>query len=81
MTKLAVYTSSTCPYCVLLKQFLDSKGIEYEERNISVNRDYVHDLIRLGINGVPVTVVDEDEVIVGYNPDRIMQLVANGQRT
>jgi glutaredoxin len=30
-----VWSKDQCPYCVQAKQLLDSKGISYEERNIS----------------------------------------------
>lgn len=72
---LAVYTSDTCPYCDMLKRFLDQQGIAYEERNISRNHEYVHDLIQMGFNGVPITVVDGEEAIVGYDPNSILQAV------
>jgi len=32
--KAIVWSKDQCPYCVQAKQLLDSKGIEYEERNI-----------------------------------------------
>lgn len=73
--QLAVYTSDTCPYCDMLKQFLDQQGIAYEERNISRNQAYIEDLLRMGFNGVPITVVDGDETIVGYDPNSILQAV------
>ncbi|HEY8496367.1 MAG TPA: glutaredoxin family protein [Limnochordales bacterium] len=69
-----VYTSATCPYCTLLKQFLDSQGIAYEERNVSLNRQYVAELAKLGAMGVPTTVID-GRVIVGYQPQAILDAV------
>jgi glutaredoxin 3 len=32
--KAIVWSKDQCPYCVQAKQLLDSRGIEYEERNI-----------------------------------------------
>ena len=32
--KAIVWSKDQCPYCVQAKQLLESKGIEYEERNI-----------------------------------------------
>lgn len=66
-----VYTSATCPYCTLLKRFLDSQGIAYEERNVSFNRQYVTELAELGTMGVPTTVIG-GQVIVGYQPQAIL---------
>jgi glutaredoxin 3 len=33
--KAIVWSKDSCPYCVQAKQLLASRGIEYEERNIS----------------------------------------------
>ena len=33
--KAIVWSKDACPYCVQAKALLESKGIEYEERNVS----------------------------------------------
>jgi glutaredoxin 3 len=33
--KAIVWSKDQCPYCVQAKSLLESKGIEYEERNVS----------------------------------------------
>jgi glutaredoxin len=35
--KAIVWSKDQCPFCVQAKALLDSKGIEYEERNVSKN--------------------------------------------
>jgi len=35
--KAIVWSKHQCPYCTQAKQLLESKGIEYEERNINEN--------------------------------------------
>ena len=32
-----VWSKDACPFCVQAKALLDSRGIEYEERNVSQN--------------------------------------------
>ena len=34
MTKAVVWSKDACPFCVQAKALLESKGIEFEERNI-----------------------------------------------
>jgi glutaredoxin len=34
MSKAIVWSKNACPYCVQAKALLESKGIEYEERNV-----------------------------------------------
>ena len=35
MTKAIVWSKNHCPYCIQAKALLESRGIEYEERNIN----------------------------------------------
>jgi len=37
MAKVEVYSSAHCPYCVMAKQLLERKGVDYKE--IRVDRD------------------------------------------
>ena len=35
--KVTVYSTTTCPYCVMLKKWLDDKGVEYQEYTVDTN--------------------------------------------
>ena len=35
MKKAVVWSKDSCPFCVQAKALLESKGIEFEERNVS----------------------------------------------
>ena len=39
MAQVEIYTKATCPYCARARQLLDSKGVEYEEFEISASPD------------------------------------------
>jgi glutaredoxin len=39
--KAVVWSKDACPYCVQAKALLESRGIEYEERNVS--RDWTRE--------------------------------------
>lgn len=74
MKKTVVYTSSTCPYCTLAKDYLNEKGVEFEEKNISVSREAREELMSKGHTGVPVIVIDDEE-IVGFDKAKIDSLL------
>ena len=52
-----VYTTTTCPYCHALMDWLDNLGVEYEELDATKEPD---------INTVPVTEIDGQR-IVGFD--------------
>jgi len=74
-----VYTSPTCAYCHMVKDFLSQRGISFEERDVSRNPSYAEELVRsTGQMGVPVTIID-GEVVVGFDRGRLEQLTTQRQ--
>jgi glutaredoxin 3 len=65
--KAIVWSKDQCPYCVQAKALLESKGIEYEERNINNGWDK-DDLLEAvpTARSVPQIFLDE-EYIGGFN--------------
>jgi len=75
-----VYTSPTCPYCTMVKEFLSQRGISFEERDVSRNSSYAQELVsNTGQMGVPVTIID-GQVVVGFDRGRLEQLTTQTQR-
>lgn len=37
MARVEIYTKSGCPYCARAKALLESKGVQFEETEISIN--------------------------------------------
>lgn len=69
---VTIYTTNTCGYCVMVKKWLQSKGVKYNEVNLNENPDRQQEALEIsGALTVPVTVVtkqdDIKEVVVGYN--------------
>ena len=61
-----VYTTTFCPYCVRAKQFLKSKGVDFEEINLSGKFDELAELkARTGWRTVPQIFIG-DKFIGGY---------------
>jgi len=73
--KVEVYSTPTCMYCNLLKDFLKEKNVEFTEINVADDeekRTYIVE--KSGQMGVPVTLIDE-EVVIGFNKDKISELL------
>lgn len=72
--KVTVYTSNTCGYCHLAKDFLKENSIEFEEKNVSTDTVARKELMSKGFMGVPVIFVDE-EVIQGFDKAKLTELL------
>ena len=64
--KAIVWSKDQCPYCVQAKALLESRGIEYEERNINNGWD-TDDLLTAvpGARTLPQIFLDE-ELVGGF---------------
>lgn len=71
--KVTVYSTPTCPYCTMVKDFLKNQNIEFEDVDVSRDRQKAIYMVRKsGQSGVPVTEVN-GRMIVGFRPDAIMK--------
>lgn len=65
MTKIKIYSKTTCPACVMAKDILDKKGVAYEEIILDNKPEEIQELItRTGMKTVPQIFIN-DEFIGG----------------
>lgn len=77
--KLTVFSSPTCPYCKMLKEYLATKGVAYEDIDVSTDPAAVERLADIsGQMGVPVAVFGE-EVVIGFNKPKIDEIISKMQ--
>jgi glutaredoxin 3 len=74
--KVTVFTTTTCPYCQMLKRYLKEHDIEYMERLVDEDEEAREVMVKEsgGFLGVPFTVVEKDdgkETIVGFDKGKV----------
>ncbi|GGL53954.1 glutaredoxin family protein [Sporolactobacillus putidus] len=75
MNEIIVYTTNTCPYCHMVKNFLKKQGLPFQEVNVQQNPAAGQRLVETtGQMGVPQINVN-GQWVLGYDPDRIMGFV------
>lgn len=73
--KVKVYSTSTCPYCVRVKQFLKDNNVQFTEIDVSSDQKAAQEMIeRSGQMGVPVVDID-GEIIVGFDKRKISSVL------
>ena len=76
--KVVVYSTPTCPYCKRVKHYLDQKGISYVEHNVVEDEKAAQEMMRKTKQmGVPVIVIDDDEIVVGFDQTLLDKLLAD----
>lgn len=81
MKKITIYSTTTCPYCHMLRNWLDSKSIEYTNYNVDQNPIAAQAMMQLsGQQAVPFSTIEyEDgqvEKILGFDRPRFESALA-----
>jgi glutaredoxin-like YruB-family protein len=66
-----IYSTPTCPYCEMAKEYFKEKGVNYEDCDVSVDEKAQEEMIAKSQQmGVPVIVID-GKIIIGFNQPEI----------
>lgn len=77
MNNIIVYTTSSCPYCVMLTNYLKEQDIPFTEVNVENKPEEMQKVVAsTGQMGVPQTEVNGTWVL-GFDPDSIQQALTN----
>jgi glutaredoxin 3 len=69
--EVKVYTTPSCPYCKMAKDYLSGKNVKFTEIDVSKDLKAAKEIIeKSGQMGVPQIVIGET-IIVGYDADEI----------
>jgi len=73
MSKVTIYSTPTCPYCIRAKEFLKEKNIEFEDIDVSANPDKAEEIVqKSGQMGVPVLDIG-GKIIIGFDKEAIQK--------
>ncbi len=73
--KIIVFTQPDSLPCEAVKLFLKDRGAKYEERSVEDGEDVVRELNEKYNSRSTPTVVIGDEVLIGFDPERIDELL------
>lgn len=72
--EVMIFTTPTCPYCHMAKDYMKEKGIKYKEIDVSKDQAWAMKMVkRSGQMGVPQMWIG-DQTVIGFNPTQIDML-------
>ncbi len=72
---VTVYSTNSCPYCDMMKSFLQQNQISFTEVNVQQDQAAAQKLVETtGKMGVPQTNIN-GEWVLGFDPERVLELV------
>lgn len=57
--KVIIYTGENCNHCKIVKNFMNTNNIKYEEKNIE-NEEYKEEIVSKGFMSIPVLVINDE---------------------
>lgn len=72
-----VYSTTTCPYCKMLKSYLDEKSVTYTEKLVDQDDAAREEMTKAsgGFLGVPYSIITKDdgtkENVIGFDKGKI----------
>ncbi|PID99467.1 NrdH-redoxin [Candidatus Saccharibacteria bacterium] len=81
--KVTVYSTTTCPYCTMVKKWLEEKKVEFEEVLVDRDPNRAQEMVQLsGQMGVPFTYVTDDagksQGVLGYDVPTLSRVLGVG---
>lgn len=75
MATVTIYSTPSCVYCKMAKDFFEDNKIAFEEKDVARDLAAREEMIqRTGQMGVPVIQIDS-ETIIGFDKERIASLL------
>ncbi|MBU6431340.1 MAG: thioredoxin family protein [Patescibacteria group bacterium] len=75
MKKVQIYSTPSCSYCHMAKDFFKKNNVSYEDFDVAVNMEKRKEMVeKSGQMGVPVILIN-DELIVGFDKAKISRLL------
>jgi len=72
---ITVYSSPKCVYCTMAKKYLESKNVQFNEIDVSADKEASVDIVRRsGQRSVPVIEID-GTLVVGFDKNKIDSLL------
>ncbi len=74
--KVTIYSTPTCHYCHMAKDFFTEHGVKFEDYNVQTDLEKRREMIdKSGQMGVPVIYIGND-LILGFDEDKLKDLLA-----
>lgn len=74
--KIEIYSTENCHFCHMAKDYFKENGLEYTDYNVGTDPQKREEMMeKSGQMGVPVIVIDDKDLIIGFNKPVIANLL------
>ena len=78
---VTIYTTPTCQYCKMAKQYFEENSIDYTEHNVAEDEARRSEMVeKSGQLGVPVIDVN-GQIVVGFDKSAVAEALEEAEQT
>ncbi|MCE9549294.1 NrdH-redoxin [Candidatus Nomurabacteria bacterium] len=75
MKNVTIYSTPSCHFCHMAKDFFKEKNIAYTDYNVAADAAKRAEMVeKSGQMGVPVILIDND-MVIGFNKPKVIELL------
>jgi len=75
MKEITIYSTPTCHYCHMAKEFLTANNVAFTDFNVAEDAEKRQEMIeKTGQMGVPVIMIG-DQTMIGFNEAKMKELL------
>ncbi|MBI2582717.1 thioredoxin family protein [Candidatus Azambacteria bacterium] len=75
MKSVKIYTTPTCPYCHMAKEFFKANNVEFQEFDVAADEKARNEMMeksgQLGVPGIDV----DGPIVVGFDEPKLKELL------
>jgi glutaredoxin 3 len=76
MKKIEIYSTPSCHFCHMAKDFFESHDLSFEDYDVASDTVKRSEMMeKSGQMGVPVIVIDGQDVVIGFDRERLASLL------
>jgi len=76
MKKVEIYSTESCHFCRMAKEFFAANNISFTDYNVGTDTTKRAEMIeKSGQMGVPVIVIDDKDIVVGFDKNALIKLL------
>jgi glutaredoxin-like YruB-family protein len=76
MKKVEIYSTESCHFCHMAKEFFTENNIAFTDYNVGIDTARRSEMMeKSGQLGVPVIVIDDKEVVIGFDRKGLSNLL------
>ena len=76
MKTVEIYSTATCHFCQMAKEFFKTNNIQYTDYNVGLDTEKRQEMLEIsGQLGVPVMVIDKKDAVIGFDEKKLRELL------